>query len=358
MRIITTSLAIFIVTGTLHTGFAADAEKTDPNKVLRDQMAIFKKKASTLEEQSTAADQILALGVKGAKPLYREVHRSLKSTWMSYRKRLCGLASGVFKKKKLKSQMTVIKKHWQTLGTLRKAPTKEEAKSKGLPALEALREILIVDIAALKEDKPDLEKTREKIIAFHGLRERCIKMLTEAAANSKKKKKSSRKPSKAPPVEPSTVQEQLKCFELMASVWPLSKKSPALAKNEILAAQINITEAMGILDLNIIRLLSGLKPLQIDSRLCDAARDHCRDMAEKNFFAHESTVPGKRKFTDRAKNFGASASAENIAKGQRTFTLVNIGWFLSPGHHKNMLNPRHKLMGLGEYQKLWCQMFR
>ena len=90
-------------------------------------------------------------------------------------------------------------------------------------------------------------------------------------------------------------------------------------------------------------------------------------MAEKNFFAHESPVPGKAKPWDRvaaagttasAENIaaGTTASAENIAAGQESPEKANESWFLSPGHHKNLFGG-HKRIGLGLHQKHWTQLF-
>jgi uncharacterized protein YkwD len=33
------------------------------------------------------------------------------------------------------------------------------------------------------------------------------------------------------------------------------------------------------------------------------------------------------------------------------------GWFLSPGHHKNMLGESHARQGLGRSGKYWTEMF-
>ena len=73
-------------------------------------------------------------------------------------------------------------------------------------------------------------------------------------------------------------------------------------------------------------------------------------------FAHESPVEGKRTPWDRAARFGTSASGENIAGGQTTGAGANLGWWYSPGHHKNMLGGFGRV-GLGRSGELWTQMF-
>ena len=103
-------------------------------------------------------------------------------------------------------------------------------------------------------------------------------------------------------------------------------------------------------------MLVGLNALVLDPKLCAAARDHSKDMAEKGFFAHESPVPGKKTPWDRAKNFGTTASGENIFMGSNDPHAAITGWFYSPGHHKNMFRPNLVRMGLGCTGKHWTQM--
>ncbi|MBI1373421.1 MAG: hypothetical protein GC159_11885 [Phycisphaera sp.] len=129
-----------------------------------------------------------------------------------------------------------------------------------------------------------------------------------------------------------------------------------LAGNLRYASRLDAEVVAGIDELNRIRLLLGLGAQAIDPKLCAAATDHSTDMAEKGFFAHESPVPGKASPWDRAKRFGTSASAENIAAGMSTGVAAIHGWWHSPGHFKNMLGG-HKRVGLGEHDKHWTQMF-
>ncbi len=116
-------------------------------------------------------------------------------------------------------------------------------------------------------------------------------------------------------------------------------------------------EARGIEECNILRMLVGLNALVLDPKLCEASRDHSKDMAEKNFFAHESPVPGKTTPWDRAGNFNTTASGENIFSGSADPHSANMGWFYSPGHHKNMFSPGQVRIGLGHHAGRWTQMF-
>ena len=130
-----------------------------------------------------------------------------------------------------------------------------------------------------------------------------------------------------------------------------------LEQNERLADEVAPKEAEGIRDLNQLRILIGLRPCLMDPKLCAASRDHSKDMAELNFYAHESPVPGKKTPGDRARNFKTTSNRENIYKGIETPQEANRGWWHSPGHHINMLAPEVRRVGLGVHGKHWTQMF-
>ena len=130
-----------------------------------------------------------------------------------------------------------------------------------------------------------------------------------------------------------------------------------LEQNLRLAEEIEPAEAEGIADLNELRMLIGLPPVLIDVKLCTAARGHSADMKRLNFFSHTSKVPGKKTPWNRAKLAGTTASAENIYVGSRSGKSANKGWWYSPGHHKNMLSPGQRRIGLGNASKHWTQMF-
>lgn len=105
------------------------------------------------------------------------------------------------------------------------------------------------------------------------------------------------------------------------------------------------------------RIVLGLNPLAIDMQLVECSRDHSNDMVTLNFFAHESPVEGKKTPWDRAKNFGTSASGENIAAGYNNGRAVTIGWWYSPGHLQNMMGRGHLRIGLGQKNQHYTQMF-
>jgi hypothetical protein len=104
------------------------------------------------------------------------------------------------------------------------------------------------------------------------------------------------------------------------------------------------------------RIVFGRTPLRLDVRLFDAAREHCKDMKEHDFFAHESPLPGKRTPGDRAARHGTSAGGENIYKGSPKPEDSFWAWFHSLGHHQNMVRD-YATLGVGTFEKHWTQMF-
>ncbi|MEL7332332.1 MAG: CAP domain-containing protein [Cyanobacteria bacterium J06560_2] len=119
---------------------------------------------------------------------------------------------------------------------------------------------------------------------------------------------------------------------------------------------------------NDFRKANGLKSLILDQNLEKAADQHSKDMANGDFFSHDSK--DGRKPWDRAQNNGYESGfvGENIAAGYSTPQAVVNGWINSPGHRANMLNPNFNEIGLGyyylkndtgsvNYNRYWTQVF-
>jgi uncharacterized protein YkwD len=130
-----------------------------------------------------------------------------------------------------------------------------------------------------------------------------------------------------------------------------------LAENRAHAAKFPADIRIGMDEANAVRMVCGLRPLAYDQKLCAAALEHSSEMQSHNYFAHESPTEGKKTPWDRAKLVGTTASGENIFKGAGDAHAAIKGWFLSPGHHKNMLSKSTRRQGLGRAGELWTQMF-
>lgn len=124
-----------------------------------------------------------------------------------------------------------------------------------------------------------------------------------------------------------------------------------------------LTQAEAVLKLvNAERSKAGLQPLTLSEKLTNIAYTKAKDMAEKNYFSHQSPTYGSP--FDMLKQFGVSFSAagENIAAGQRSAEEVMDSWMNSSGHRANILNKNYTQLGVGffrggEYGTEWVQLF-
>ncbi|MDO4570781.1 MAG: CAP domain-containing protein [Planctomycetia bacterium] len=134
------------------------------------------------------------------------------------------------------------------------------------------------------------------------------------------------------------------------------KAHEVLALNEEISLAIDREEARAIEGLNRFRMRSGLRPCIIDILLVFASRGHSNDMRRHGFFSHNSPIGGKGSFTMRARQHGASASAENIYMGSSNGMAANSAWINSSGHRANMLGGFSRV-GVGRSGGHFTQMF-
>ena len=144
---------------------------------------------------------------------------------------------------------------------------------------------------------------------------------------------------------------------ILYALAPSKQEADIIAGNIKFREELSADEAQAIDEANRRRMVLGLNPLAIDMKLVACSRDHSSDMIKHGFFAHDSPVEGKTTPWDRAKNFGTSASGENIAAGYGDGMKVTVGWWRSPGHLKNMMGKGHKRIGVGQESKHYTQMF-
>lgn len=110
------------------------------------------------------------------------------------------------------------------------------------------------------------------------------------------------------------------------------------------------------------RYMPPVKPLVWNTQLADAADGHARDMDKRSYFNH--TSKNGRSISDRIMAQGYNydgyksfAIGENIAQGQQSIAEVTDGWFKSPKHCMNLMNPDFKEVGVAESNKYWVQDF-
>lgn len=108
---------------------------------------------------------------------------------------------------------------------------------------------------------------------------------------------------------------------------------------------------------NIYRKRHGISTLENDKAVAEVAYGHSLDMAERNYFSHDS-LEGKT-VGDRLKdaNIPYRVSAENIAYNLSDGPDVSEGWLNSEAHRQAVLEPSFTILGVGVYEKHYTQNF-
>ncbi|NIK13277.1 CAP domain-containing protein [Alkalibacillus almallahensis] len=107
---------------------------------------------------------------------------------------------------------------------------------------------------------------------------------------------------------------------------------------------------------------NGLSPLKHDSEVTDVAQRKSVDMADQNYFSHQSPTYGSPFDMLDQFNVSYTAAGENIAAGQSTAEKVVNSWMNSKGHRENILNDAFTHIGIGyedsgRMNPYWTQMF-
>ena len=98
-------------------------------------------------------------------------------------------------------------------------------------------------------------------------------------------------------------------------------------------------------------------PVTWNDKLELAAGDHCSDMYENDFFKHAGSDGSNAGTRITRRGYNWSTWGENIASGYTSEQAVITGWINSPGHCKNIMNPKFKEMGIAKVDKYWTQIF-
>ncbi|HZM38629.1 MAG TPA: CAP domain-containing protein [Acidimicrobiales bacterium] len=94
-------------------------------------------------------------------------------------------------------------------------------------------------------------------------------------------------------------------------------------------------------------------PIQLEPRLTAAAQAHSDDMANRNFFDHANPDGVTWDQRIRATGIVTRATAENIARGQRSADQVMADWMASDGHRENIVNCAFNFIGIGLNRTAW-----
>jgi uncharacterized protein YkwD len=108
------------------------------------------------------------------------------------------------------------------------------------------------------------------------------------------------------------------------------------------------------------RMQNGEAPLAYCPECFAMAQEHSDDMVARGYFSH--TCPGRdggaeETFFQRAERFGLKNwVGENIAMNGSPANVVTR-WMNSPGHRKNILNPKYDSFAVGFRDGLYTQVF-
>lgn len=219
-------------------------------------------------------------------------------------------------------------------------PMKPKLKEISWPAVEDLKKLLVPQLEQILKSSPELQEKRRKLIALGKfyLELQTIAIIANDGTTG---------------IEELEQQQVQKLTELDRKGLKIIEKNRKVAKDK----KVPEKEALGCEQANLWRMLVGLNALTLDPKLCEAARNHSKDMEDRGFFAHDSPVPGRETPWKRAAEVGTSASGENIYMGSQSYESANKGWFFSPGHHKNFFKTGHTRIGLGQHNSHWTQLF-
>ncbi len=303
----------------------------DVRQAVRQGIVRYRSTRTKPKERAAALKQLALLGQDGIAAAKDLLNKELQQVEM-----VNGLA------KKPSKFDAAIKKLRKTLVDLRQDPdlSKDQLQKVGLPALDGLKVVYLQRAKAMAaqaaKNASFVESLRQMIVSLQLLQE-------QGFLDSPL------------PVNDFLQRARTQLKELSSDEDEQARA--ILAKNQAMASQFSSDVLRGMDALNSLRMTCGLPPLLYDAKLCEAARGHSKDMQTRDFFSHESPVEGKKTPQDRGRLAGTTVLGENIYMGSSASIDALKAWFLSPGHHKNMLSESAHRQGLGHEGRYWTQMF-
>lgn len=128
--------------------------------------------------------------------------------------------------------------------------------------------------------------------------------------------------------------------------------------NEVDWLRIEAGTEKQILDItNVMRSRHALENLQWDDKTAEVAFAHSKDMAEEDYFSHESEEFGDLSDRLKAADVLYELAGENIAANYTDAPAVVEGWLNSESHREALLNNEFTHLGVGVYRKHYTQNF-
>ena len=323
----------------------------DQQRAMGAALAEYRNARKDAAKRAAAVDKAIALGAEPSARMMDLVTKDLEPWLRKYRENFTRRAV-VLMRDKLKTvkvdEVQALRAKVLALAKIEEL-TKEQIVADADPAMARLEELLLMDRVAVLAAAPELQTQRD------GLQENGALWEKLAVAQHTVLPDDANKPSQPPSFAEHMLREEDLAVRMAGPIDDAARQ--VLAYNTTQEQQMDPAEARCTLELNLMRILLGLNALAFDKQLLATGRDHSTDMEKLNFFAHESPVAGKKTPWDRAKNFGTSASGENIYMGMEDGHSAHTAWFHSPGHFKNQLGAGHKRVGVGRHNRHWTQMF-
>jgi uncharacterized protein YkwD len=161
-------------------------------------------------------------------------------------------------------------------------------------------------------------------------------------------------PDGTPPTDPPTTGPD--CTN--ATTWP----ADWVAFEDEVLALVNQRRAAGATCGGVVK--PPVPALVMDAKLRQAARCHSLDMAQNNYFSHDSQDGRSPWDRIREAAYTGFGNGENIAAGQGTPASVMASWMSSTGHCNNIMTSGSNEIGVGygfdasaDYDRYWTQTF-
>lgn len=133
-------------------------------------------------------------------------------------------------------------------------------------------------------------------------------------------------------------------------------EAPELSADDWLRVEAGMEKQ--ILDItNVIRARHDLEMLEWDDETAQVAYAHSKDMAEEDYFSHESEKYGTLADRLKAADIIYELAGENIAANYTDAPAVVEGWLNSESHREALLNNEYSHLGVGVYRKHYTQNF-
>jgi uncharacterized protein YkwD len=329
-----------------------DIAPPDPNKMSDSQRERasklyqeLKKHPEDYRARTGIIKEMCELGRPVAQKMFDTLDRQWAPKWNAYRSAFVTAAKKAATKKTTgtaRQEITKLSAQVRSLRAKGDALSKNDIVKIGDPALARLKVLKSLTIPEILAENPGLGDMRDEILEIAKQRDYCIEALLLLDDEAKPFGSADFK--------------QFEEQSATAALGPPAEHIAILRQNVKIGRTIPAAEAAAIYDMNRYRMFIGLRPCVIDPKLCDASRGHSKDMSERGFFAHDSPVPGKETPWKRAALAGTKSNGENIFVGSSDGKSANRGWWHSPGHHRNMLNPGARRVGMGVHGKHWTQM--